>query len=169
MAKRSHRPAASAHRRPAKSAAHPPSRERAILRVLLPVDGSQGSLRAVDHVIQSYQRLRPAQVHLLNVQSPIPLLQRWRSRRAEIAAQQHAAGLEALQTARARLDAAGIAYAQHVVVGPAAQSIVGYARRWNCDVIIIGTRGLGRTPRLVLGSVATKVIRLAKHPVTLVN
>jgi len=50
-----------------------------------------------------------------------------------------------------------------------AETIVKYAKRWQCDSILIGTRGLGLTAGLVLGSVALKVIHLAKIPVTLVN
>jgi len=160
-----------ARRRASRLAAGARSARGATLRVLLPVDGSEGSHRAVDHLVRSFERLRPVALHLLNVQSPIPipLLKRWRFNRSEALEQQQQEGLKALEVARARLDKAKIAYEHQVAVGPVAETIVRYARRWRCDVIIIGTRGLGRTPSLVLGSVAVKVIRMAKVPVTLVN
>jgi nucleotide-binding universal stress UspA family protein len=138
-------------------------------RVLLAVDGSKGSLRAVAHLNDSFHRLQPLQVRLLNVQTPIPLLKRWGLKRSDIVRQQQQQGQKALHGARLRLDGAGIKYDSHVAVGPVAQTIVRYAKQWQCDSILIGTRGLGMTAGLVLGSIAIKVIHLARTPVTLVN
>ena len=143
--------------------------KKAVTRVLLPVDGSEGSHRAVAHLIDSLSRLQPLEVRLLNVQTPIPLLERWGLTRRDIFRQQQQEGDKALRTARSRLDRAGIQYEYSVAVGPVAETIVKYAKRWQCDSILIGTRGLGLTAGLVLGSVALKVIHLAKIPVTLVN
>lgn len=39
----------------------------------------------------------------------------------------------------------------------------------KCTHIIMGTRGRGRVAALVLGSVALKVVQLARIPVTLVK
>jgi len=113
--------------------------------------------------------LQPLEVRLLNVQTPIPLLERWGLTRRDIFRQQQQEGGKALRTARSRLDRAGIQYEYSVAVGPVAETIVKYSKRWQCDSILIGTRGLGLTAGLVLGSVALKVIHLAKIPVTLVN
>ena len=145
------------------------SAKKAATRVLLPVDGSEGSHRAVAHLIDSLSRLQPLEVRLLNVQTPIPLLERWGLTRRDIFRQQQQEGDKALRTARSRLDRAGIQYEYSVAVGPVAETIVRHAKRWQCDSILIGTRGLGLTASLVLGSVAIKVIHLAKIPVTLVN
>jgi nucleotide-binding universal stress UspA family protein len=91
------------------------------------------------------------------------------SRAAIFSGSSNSRGHKALRTARSRLDRAGIQYEYSVAVGPVAETIVKYAKRWQCDSILIGTRGLGLTAGLVLGSVALKVIHLAKIPVTLVN
>jgi nucleotide-binding universal stress UspA family protein len=138
-------------------------------RVLVPVDGSEGSHRAVEHVVRSFDPTRPFEVRLLNVQTPIPLRKSWRLDRKAILRQQQQDGRKALRIARARLDEAGIPYEYYVAVGPVAQTIVGYAKRWHCDSILLGTRGLGVTPGLLLGSVALKVVHLAETPVTLMN
>jgi nucleotide-binding universal stress UspA family protein len=138
-------------------------------RVLLPVDGSKGSQRAVEHVVRAFDHTRPLDVRLLNVQTPIPLRKSWLLNSKAIASQQQQDGEKALRFARARLDEARIPYEPHIAVGQAAQTIVKYAKRWHCDSIVMGTRGHGMTAGLLLGSVALKVVHLAEMPVTLVN
>ena|SRR5689334_20343612 len=138
-------------------------------RLLLPVDGSDGSHRAVEHLVRAFNHARPIEVRLLNVQTPIPLRKSWRLDRKAVFRQQQQDGRKALRVARARLDEAGIQYDYHIAVGQVAQTIVRYAKRWHCDSILMGTRGLGLTPGLLLGSVALKVVHLAEIPVTLVN
>jgi nucleotide-binding universal stress UspA family protein len=56
-----------------------------------------------------------------------------------------------------------------MVVGDTAEKIAATARRLRCSSIVMGTRGMGMLGTLVLGSIATKVIHLAKVPVTLVK
>ena len=55
---------------------------------------------------------------------------------------------------------------RRVVAGlPAAREIAQYAASHGADVIVVGTHGYGPVRRLVLGSVADHVIRLAPCPV----
>jgi nucleotide-binding universal stress UspA family protein len=56
-----------------------------------------------------------------------------------------------------------------VGVGHAGETIAEYVRQQHCNAVIMGTRGLGSTRGLVLGSVATKVVHLVNVPVTLVK
>ena len=77
--------------------------------------------------------------------------------------------MKALATSMKKLDAAGVAYVHHIAVGEAAEVIVQFAEEKHCDEILMGTRGLGGAVSLLLGSVATKVIHLAKVPVLLVK
>ena len=56
-----------------------------------------------------------------------------------------------------------------VEVGYAAQTIANYAVRNDYDVIVMGRRGLGSVNRLLLGSVSTKVLSLAKCTVITVR
>jgi nucleotide-binding universal stress UspA family protein len=54
-------------------------------------------------------------------------------------------------------------------IGSPAETIDHVAREVGANQIVMGTRGLGSLGNLFLGSVTTKVVRLAEVPVTLVK
>lgn len=56
-----------------------------------------------------------------------------------------------------------------VVQGPAAPSIVRAAKRRRAGLIVIGTHGRTGVKRMLLGSVAERVVRTASTPVLSVN
>lgn len=53
--------------------------------------------------------------------------------------------------------------------GPAAETVVDQASRSRADLIVMGSHGHGLLGKLVLGSVATRVIAQTKVPVLLVR
>lgn len=138
--------------------------------ILVPVDGSSISMRAVKHAIQ-LARSNRATVHLLNVE---PELDTYGMAGAYVTKEKHrkamferakdlmAPAVESLSRARVRSHT-------HVLYGHVAKAIVRTARRLKCDSIVMGTRGMGAIGGLLLGSVATKVIHLSPVPVTLVR
>lgn len=142
------------------------------MRILIPVDGSLNSLRAVEFVRRFIHRDAPPEIHLLHVRSPIDA---WEVRRfltaEEITSMQQHEGEEELRACRELLDAAGVAYRYQVMVGdgPVAEAIAHYADKYECDLIIMGTHGRTGLEHIIMGSVATDVIHLAKVPVTLVK
>ncbi len=141
-----------------------------MLKALLPVDGSENSLRAVKHLITLVQGREPMDVHILNVQEPIDA---WEVRRCfkpeEIEAMQVSAGGDALQAARMLLEEAAVPFTAQVLIGDVAESIARYAHEIGADKIIMGTRGMTPLANLMLGSIATKVIHRTDIPVTLVR
>jgi nucleotide-binding universal stress UspA family protein len=54
-------------------------------------------------------------------------------------------------------------------VGPAADTIAGFARKGRFDLLVLGSHGHGTLTNLVLGSVATKVIAQCETPVLLIR
>ena len=78
-------------------------------------------------------------------------------------------GGDALQSARALLDAAKVNFVPQVLIGPVAETIARIALEQNCDGIVMGTRGLGAVAGALLGSVASQVVHLSDVPVTLVK
>jgi nucleotide-binding universal stress UspA family protein len=142
-----------------------------VLKILVPVDGSEHALRAVDHAISFEANSKQAvEIHLLNVQPPII------SGRAQkvvgrdvVESYYREEGEQALADARARFGKAGVAHVHHIGVGPVAETIAAYVRDQGCAQIIMGTRGLGAVSGLLLGSVATKILQMTSVPVTLVG
>ena len=53
--------------------------------------------------------------------------------------------------------------------GLVAQTVTNYAAHHDCDVIVMGRRGLGPVKRLFLGSVSTEVLSLAECTVIAVR
>jgi nucleotide-binding universal stress UspA family protein len=56
-----------------------------------------------------------------------------------------------------------------MIEGNPAETIIELARTRNSDVIIMGARGLGKLPGLVLGSTSQKVVSYAPCPVLIVR
>ncbi len=136
---------------------------KGVCSILVPVDGSESSARAVRFVIRLHPKLAPVSVHLLHVLvPPVPGL----GESEGPASRAHAD--KAITTAKALLDAASIPYVSEVVSGYVGSMIVAYARDHRCDGIVIGTRGMGSSEQL-LGSIARQVVQLAALPVTLVK
>ena len=143
-----------------------------MLKLLVPVDGSESSSRAVNHLIKKLGWFKDgAEIHLLNVQHPIPYGNRVSSviGHDKIAQFHQEEGMAALKNAMKKLDAAKFKYHYHIGVGEAAEVICQYAKEKGCDQVFMGTRGLGSVSNLVLGSVANKVIHLSPVPVLLVK
>lgn len=141
------------------------------MKILIPVDGSDGASRAVDQVIADVSRLKEVpQIFLLNVQWNVA------SGNVKLFINQQTIndyyreqGLGALEIARGKLDAAGLAYGFHISIGTPANAIVQYAQEQQVDQIVMGKSGKGSLSALLLGSVASKVLHLAPMPVLIVN
>lgn len=58
---------------------------------------------------------------------------------------------------------------RELLFGPPAESIIDVAETRSCDLIVMGSRGLGAFSGLLLGSQSQKVISLAKCPVLVVK
>lgn len=139
-------------------------------KLLIPIDGSAGSERAVRHVVKLACMACPLDIHLLHVQPPVSGWEvRHFLRDSEIDSMQQALAEEATQAARAILDEAKLAYTLHHEVGEVAETIAAYSNKCGCHQIIMGTRGMGSLEGLLLGSISTKVLHLVKVPVTLVK
>lgn len=143
-------------------------------RILVPVDGSPTSNRGLDEAI-ALAKLTGARVRLIHVVDDIGYL---------IAAGQGAgysgdvlgalrdSGQEILVQAKARVDKAGVP-ADTVIYenlqGTLSERVVADAIESKSDLIVIGTHGRRGATRLLLGSDAEQILRLAPVPVLLVR
>ncbi len=140
------------------------------MKILLPVDGSEQSVRAAQHVAAEVRNCTDYSILLLNVQAPIDAPEiRSHMPQREIEAMQETRGGDALAPARAVLERAGLGFTPTVLIGPVAETIAQFAADQGCEKIVMGTRGLGAVAGVLLGSVATKLLHLTNLPVTLVK
>ena len=141
------------------------------MKILLPVDGSECALRAVEYLISHSAWFRDLpEIHLLHVHAPIPIGRV----QAHVGKETlHAYYLEESQAslleAQQKIDAAGCAHTTHIHVGQPAEVIAKLAAEQGCDLIVMGTHGRGGIAGLVTGSVANRVLHLAGCPVLLVK
>jgi nucleotide-binding universal stress UspA family protein len=144
----------------------------AAIKVLVPIDGTANSERAVRHVIDKFNEIRNAgrtlEVHLLNVQKPfsrhVALFSSGRNR--ESYHQEESA--KALRGAHALLYAANVPHTDHVEVGSRADIIAGTAQRLGCDHIVIGTARKNSITRMFEASVTNQVIERSNIPVEVI-
>lgn len=141
-----------------------------MLKILAPVDGSNNASRMLDQLISLARQARDLEVCLINVREPMDAteVRKYWSEEKIAEFQQKEGGL-LLDAARKRLADAGIKHTADVVVGDIAPTIADQARARGCNLIMMGTRGMGSVASLLMGSVATKVIHLAEVPVMLVK
>jgi nucleotide-binding universal stress UspA family protein len=132
-------------------------------KILVPVDGSDCSLRALKHAAQDSD----ATLLVLHVQPAMPSSRAVTKQMIADHQARHAAA--ALQPAQALIKRLKANVETYTGVGDPATVIASFAKKHRCSAIVMGNRGHGRLAGLLLGSVAAKVIYLAECPLTLVK
>ena len=141
------------------------------MKVLVPVDDSDTSLRAIDWLARSQPPSTPYEVELLNVRS-LP------EQFGAVAALDYGAVERALREGQQKVLAKALEHAEraglkqvtiHVAHGLPAEQIVEAARAQGVDQIVMASHGRGAVGTFFLGSVAQQVVHLAPMPVTLVK
>ena len=142
------------------------------MKILLAVDGSTHSNKATETLIKHAALYKDApEIFLLYVHLPVPKLHGMSNvvSREMINRYYEDESEEALATSKRLLDEARIASHAQMLVGPVAETIVKQAEAHGCDLIYMGTRGMGGLKNVLLGSNAVKVLHLATIPVVLVK
>ena len=135
-------------------------------RILVPTDGSPSMQPVVDHALE-LASVHDATVHGLYVVdtgnfATLPVETTWdgvtdmlrQEGEQAVSEFEEMAGDTPVETA--------------IREGNPSGEIVAYAREHDCDAVVMGTHGRGGIDRLLLGSVAERVIRAAPVPVVTV-
>ncbi|MEF8907324.1 MAG: universal stress protein [Haloarculaceae archaeon] len=134
--------------------------------ILLPTDGSAGMETVIDHAGRLAAE-HGARVHALYVVdtaslSDLPVEGTFEG----VSRQLNTEGGRALADVEERLDAP---VERTLREGSPAREIVAYAAEEDCDVVVMGTHGRTGVDRLILGSVAERVVRSSPVPVLTVR
>jgi nucleotide-binding universal stress UspA family protein len=150
----------------------PLTEEHGMLKVLLPVDGSEAATRATHKLIETldWYKEQP-RIDLLAVH---PLLPRVPNMRVVISDgmldRYYTEECEAmLAPSKKALDDAGVKYIAYRRVGAIAETITEHAKEFDSTMIYMGTRGMTALSNMVLGSITTRVLHLAHIPVVLIH
>ena len=138
---------------------------RTVRKVLVPVDDSDNSIRAVRHVANRVITEGGIEVHLVHVRTPLSQHISRFLKRGERESFHRAEANKALLPAQLILDSFSIPYAVHVELGDKAPMIHRVSQRLHVDEIVIGTARKNSLTRLFEDSVTNRVLELVNVPV----
>ena len=141
------------------------------MKILVAIDGSPQSLAALEKLVGKFGFFRETpRLTLIHVHPPVPYkaAAAWAGKEA-VEGYYREESAAALAAAGAFLSARGIPFAVESRVGDPGEEIARFAAHEQCDIIAMGTHGHGALANLVMGSVATKVIAVARVPVLLMK
>jgi len=152
-------------------------------KVLIAVDGSPFSIRAVHIGANLLNRNTPGVIVLLTIakpragmewfQGPISDLNQAAEEERRAIKSAFQGGQELLREAygicRSILKDQPVQVETVVATGDPAQQIMENAKKKACDLIILGSRGMGPLRGVILGSVSRKVLNNTQRPVLIVK
>jgi nucleotide-binding universal stress UspA family protein len=141
-------------------------------RVLVPVDGSPCSLRALRHMLDRQTGRGGSdeiEIHAVYVHGALPQEVSRLVSHDEIAEYRHAESERALKDVKTMLDRSSAPHALHEGVGSVAEVVTQLADSLHCEQITMGMHGRSALAELLLGSTTQKVIHLSRVPVLLVK
>ncbi len=140
-------------------------------KYLVPIDGSESSLRALDEAMRLGEKAQ-AEIFILSVVPEVYLVDQVPN--AYVYSEASDDGVlnmtkKILETAKER--AAGYPYPVNTnyVIGNVSKEILSFADANNISLIVMGNRGLGAFSRTFLGSISNKVINGSKVSVLVVK
>lgn len=141
------------------------------MRILVAVDGSAYSSKAIKHVIKHFDWFKDSpELHLLHVKLPLPPGRARSVLGTEAVNNYYREESEAaLASAEKLLHKKEVPFRASYRVGDVADEIQAYVKKNKIDMVVMGSHGHGALQNLVMGSVATKVLAVTKVPVLIVR
>ena len=137
--------------------------------ILVAVDGSEHSDRAVRHAIQLMEAGLSGPLHFLNVQPSMGGAVSAFVSKDQIDSYHREEGNKALASSVALAKKASIPAEVHIGVGRHGAVVAEFAKKLKAGLIVVGTRGHTGLAGVLLGSVAQDIIAHTDVPITLVK
>jgi nucleotide-binding universal stress UspA family protein len=138
-------------------------------RILVPTDGSPETERAVEHAVDlaAAHDATLLGVYVVNTASytTMPMETGWEG----VGELLREDGETALERVEELARSAGVRTETHLLDGSPSREIVRFAEDAGVDLVVMGTHGRGGIDRLLLGSVAERVVRSSSAPVLTVR
>ena len=142
-------------------------------KILVPVDGSEGSWRALAQAVAIGEKFE-SEIQVVNVIQPynnaallaVPLdhgtVKQGNSELEKI-------GDKVLEMAQEKMAGYPHKVVSSIEVGHPSERIIAFTKKEECDAIVLGSRGLSGIAEFFLGSVSSKVAQYAGVPVLIVK
>ena len=128
-------------------------------KILVPVDGSDYSTRAVDAAI-ALASMTNGEILVIHCHRPFPVILGEPYYQKAIDKIMKRSD-ELLEPYRNILQISGIPFADRILEGPAANAICEVAKLEKADIIVMGSRGRNELEGLLLGSCTHRVLSMA--------
>lgn len=142
---------------------------KGIKKILIPTDGSEHSMRAAEYGI-SIAKMVGAQILVVFVVDEVVLDQLAKITEREAAERElKEDGKGYVNYVLSMVEKKGVSASSLIEVGSPFEQIVNIAKDSNVDLIVMGTYGRRGAERILIGSVAERVIGYASCPVLVVK
>jgi nucleotide-binding universal stress UspA family protein len=137
-----------------------------IRNILVPMDGSQNSFKALTKAIYLAKKCGASitALYILRVAYDNPDLIYVPQTQNELKKVERF-----LTTAKNQVAKNSIGFKKKILFGHEAKKITEFAQKQNFDLIVIGARGRGVIKQMILGSVSNTVMHISKVPVLIVK
>jgi len=141
-------------------------------KILVPVDGSEISYRALDAGLFFSEKLG-SNITVIHVMEDIPIThiesQKLLNDMLEISAACKQQGQDILSKCSETANNKGMMVNTILLKGNPASIILDFCKNGKYDVIIMGNRGMGKIREIILGSVSSKILHNSSCPVLLIK
>jgi len=138
-------------------------------KILVPVDGSENSFRAFDQAIYVAKSTGAHLTAIHVIESPPTVYVESQKLLNELLSNYKKESAKILDKCKEIAVKNGVQVETVIAEGDPASNITGYAQKGNFELIVIGSRGLGRFKEMVLGSISSKVLHHTKSSVLIVR
>lgn len=135
-------------------------------KILVPMDGSKNSLRALDKAISLAKQSGSFITGIFVIQNSPSELSTFRALLKKDMNKQYA---NIAKKAQEICSKNGIDFIDTIEFGKEGPGIVSYAKKNNFDLIVMGSRGLGSMSEIFFGSTSNYVMHESKLPVLIVK
>lgn len=140
-----------------------------IKKILVPIDGSDYSNRAAEYAI-GIAKAQSAEVLLVYVVDELVVDQfSGGSERGAVEAELKSDGQRAVHYAECLMEKAGVKSSSLLLKGRPFEQIVNTTKSFDIDLVVMGTYGRRGAERILIGSVAERVIEYSPCPVLVVK
>ena len=140
------------------------------MKILLPVDGSAFTKRALDFIARHGTLFGPSHTYMaLTVATQIPAHARRFLEHDVVEAYYREEAEKVLAPVREFVSRHSLSITTHHVIGYAAECIAAFAKAQQPDLIIMGSHGHSAIANLVLGSVAAGILARCGIPTLIVR